>query len=478
MVERLSTLDSSFLYLEEPGTPMHVGGVLILERPAGGVEALADLIAARLSLVPRYRQRVAEVPGHLANPVWVDDPDFDLEYHVRELALPQPATEAKLGEQIARIASRPLDRSRPLWELYLIHGLPDGNVALLTKIHHAAVDGMSGAEILGVLLDLTADGREAPPPQNGSADPEPTDLEMLARGVVAWPRYFGRVLRAVPRVVPNIEDSPFLAQIPGASAFGRSTARVARAARREPPRVLERSTIDPPRTSFNAHVSAHRRFAFGRLPLDDAKAVKSATGSTLNDVIMSVCAGALRRWLIDHGELPDGPLVAQIPVSVRTEAQRGTFGNRVGVMSPPLYTDEGDPLRRLALTHESMINAKEIHKATPASLMQDSSEFIPPAVFARATRVTMSLAATRKPIWNLVISNVPGPQVPLYFDGAEVKALFPVSVIADGMGLNITVFSYCGSLDFGIVADRELMPDVWNLIDYLRDSLAEHKDAI
>jgi WS/DGAT/MGAT family acyltransferase len=192
---------------------------------------------------------------------------------------------------------------------------------------------------------------------------------------------------------------------------------------------------------------------------------------------MSVCAGAVRRWLIEHSELPDGPLVAQIPVSVRTDAQRGTFGNRVGIMSPPLYTNVADPIERLQLTHQAMSAAKERHRATPARLLQDSSEFVPPAVFARATRVTMSLTATRKPIWNLVISNVPGPQLPMYFDGAIVKALYPVSVIADGMGLNITVFSYCGSLDFGIVADRDQMPDVWKLIDWLGDSLAEHRRA-
>ena len=242
--------------------------------------------------------------------------------------------------------------------------------------------------------------------------------------------------------------------------------------------MLERSTFSPPKTSFNGHVSPHRRFAFGRLSLDEAKAVKNANDCTLNDVIMSVCAGAVRRWLIDHDELPDGPLVAQVPVSVRTDEQRGTYGNRVGIMSPPLHTDEPDPIRRLALTHEAMRAPRTATRRCRHRCMQDSSEFVPPAVFARATRVTMSLAATRKPIWNLVISNVPGPQAPLYFDGAEVEALFPVSVITDGMGLNITVFSYCGHLDFGIVADREQMPDVWKLIDYLGESLDEHMAAL
>ena len=482
-MRQLTALDAQFLAMESPQTCGHVSMMLVLdpsERPGGVLELghVQAVLAERLPLLPPFRWRLKSVPFNLDHPYWIDDPDFDLEYHVRELALPQPATDEKLGEQIARIAARPLDRSRPLWELYLIHGLPDGQSALLTKIHHAAVDGMSGAEILSVLLDIGPEGREAPPEQNGTADAEPSEMEMFGRGLVATPRYLGRALRAAPRVLPNLEDSPLLAQIPGATTLGRATERVVRAARREPPRVLERSTITPPKTSFNARVSPHRRFAFGRLSLDDAKAVKNACGSTLNDVVMSVCAGALRRWLIDHGELPDGPLVAQIPVSVRTDEQRGTYGNRVGIMSPPLYTDEADPIRRLALTHEAMDAAKALHKAVPASLLQDSSEFVPPAVFARATRVTLSLAATRKPIWNLVISNVPGPQIPLYFDGAEVKALFPVSVVTDGMGLNITVFSYCGNLDFGIVSDRELMPDLWSLIGYLRESLDEHTAAL
>jgi diacylglycerol O-acyltransferase len=481
-MRQLTALDVQFLALESHKQCGHVSMLLVLDpstRPAGRfeLEQVQQMVAERLPLLPPFRWRLRTVPMGLDYPYWIDDPEFNLEYHIRELALPDPATDAKLGEQVARIAARPLDRTRPLWELYLIHGLPGGHVGVMTKIHHAAVDGMSGAEILGVLLDFGPEGRDAPPPGNGGGDAEPGEWAMLARGVLATPRYVGRVARAVPRVVPNLEDSPFLAELPGAKLLGRTTSRMARALRRGESRVLERSTLKPPKTSFNTHVSPHRRFAFGGASLDDAKIVKNAHGCTLNDVVMSVCAGAVRRWLIEHDELPDGPLVAQIPVSVRTDEQFGTFGNRVGIMSPPLYTNVADPIERLRLTHEAMGAAKQRHKATPAGLLQDSSAFVPPAVFARATRVTMSLSATRKPIWNLVISNVPGPQAPMYFDGARVKALYPVSVITDGMGLNITVFSYCGSLDFGIVADREQMPDVWKLIDWLGESLEEHKQA-
>jgi WS/DGAT/MGAT family acyltransferase len=282
------------------------------------------------------------------------------------------------------------------------------------------------------------------------------------------------VVRALPSTLPNLEDTPILRDIPGAHTLGRVSARFARALRGpQPSRMLERTNLTPPRTSFNGRVSAHRRFAYGRLSLDEVKRVKNRYGCTVNDVVVSICAGAVRRWLIEHDELPDDPLVAQVPVSVRTEEQFGTFGNRIGMMSPPIFTNIADPVQRLQATHEALRTAKERHKALPAQLLQDATQFIPPAVFARASQVTFSLAAARRPMWNLVISNVPGPQFPLYCAGAQMLAHYPVSVITDGMGLNITVMSYLGSLDVGIVADREQMRDVWKLIPWLSESLDE-----
>jgi WS/DGAT/MGAT family acyltransferase len=431
------------------------------------------MLSERLPLLPPFRWKLKSVPLGLDYPYWIDDPDFDLEYHVREIALAPPPTDAKLAEQVARIFARPLDRARPLWELYLIHGLQDGNVGLLTKIHHAAVDGMSGAEILTVMLDLNPEGREPPPADASRPDREPGELEMLGRGLLGAPRYLGRVIQGLPSTLPNLEDTPIIGDVPGAKLVGRSSARLARALRRRESRVLERTSLSPPRTSFNGRVSAHRRFAFGQLSLDEVKVVKNAYGYTVNDVVVALCAGAVRRWLVEHDELPDGPLVAQVPVSVRTEEERGTFGNRVGLMSVPLCINEADPVKRLRWTHEALRSAKDRHRALPAQLLQDATQFIPPAVFARASRVTFSLAAARRPVWNLVISNVPGPQFPLYCVGAQMIAHYPVSVITDGMGLNITVFSYCGHLDFGIVADREQMRDVWNLIGWLEEALQE-----
>jgi WS/DGAT/MGAT family acyltransferase len=474
-LRQLTGLDAQFLAFETPSQSGHFTGLTILDpstRPSGRL-ALGDvrsMIAERLPLLAPFRWRLRQVPFGLDYPYWIDDPDFDLDYHVREVALPPPPTDAKLAEQVARIFERPLDHARPLWELYLIHGLRDGNIGLMTKVHHAAVDGMSGAEIMGVLLDLSPEGREAPA-AGSAADREPGEAEMLARGLLGVPRYFGRVLRSFPSTLSNLQDTPIVRDLPGAKTLGRSVALAlhGRHAHGDEPAALGR-----PRTSFNGPVSPHRRFAFGQLPLDQVKAVKHEYGCTVNDVIVSLAAGAVRRWLVEHDELPDRPLVALVPVSVRTEEQRGTYGNRVGTMSVPLFTNEPDPVRRLRLTYEALRSAKEHQQALPAQLLVDATQFIPPALFARASRVTFSLTATRTPpVWNLVIANVPGPQLPLYCAGAQVQATYPVSVITDGMGLNITAMSYCGHLDFGIVADREQLPDVWKLSGWLRESLEE-----
>ncbi len=469
-MRQLTSLDAQFLALESGSHTGHVGGLAILDpstAPGGsfGCPDLRSLIRERLHLLPPFRWRLAEVPLGLDYPYWVDDDDFDLDYHVREIALPSPGSDAQLAAQVARIHSRPLDRERPLWELYLIEGLQSGHTALLSKIHHAVIDGMSGAEIMGVLLDLSPDGRELPDADgdgNGSAGGEPGTVEMLGRGLLGLPRYPLRALRAVPRAVPNIVDTPF-ATLPGAGTIGRLTGAGDRVA--------------APKTTFSGRISPHRRYAFGQLPLDEVKQVKNHYGCTVNDVVVSICASAVRRWLVAHDELPDGPLVAQVPVSVRRDEEFGTYGNRILLMAAPLYTDEDDPVQRLFLTHDAMKGVKDRHRAIPAELLQDANHFIPPAVFSRAARLTFRLSTSRpgRPNWNLVISNVPGPQFPLYLGGAELQANYPVSVITDGMGLNITVMSYRGHLDFGVLADRDQMPDVWKLIGWLREGLDELK---
>jgi diacylglycerol O-acyltransferase / wax synthase len=444
-MRQLTSLDAQFLALETPRQSGHVGSLAILddsERQGGKLEIddISHLMSERLSLLPPLRWRLTPVPLGLDYPYWIEDPDFDLDFHIRELALPRPGTDAKLAEQVARIIARPLDRSRPLWELYLIHGLEGGGVGMLTKIHHALIDGLSGAEIMGVLFDLVPEGRdldEVPPVR---PDREPSDLEMLARGLAGVPRYPVRMLRSLPTALPNLTETPF-GTLPGAGVVSRVADRLQRAVGGDASGG-DHTSLRAPKTSFNGRVSAHRRFAFGQLSLDEVKAIKNEYGSTVNDVVVAICTGAVRRWLIEHGELPSEPLVAQIPVSVRTSEQAGTYGNRIMLMSAPLFTNLPDPAVRLRRTHEALTFA-------------------------------LSTSSPGRPTWNLVISNVPGPQLPLYCAGARLDANYPVSVITDGMGLNMTVMSYCGHLDFGLVADRDQMPDLWKLIEWLRDSLEE-----
>jgi WS/DGAT/MGAT family acyltransferase len=474
-MRQLTSLDAQFLALETARQYGHVGGLAILDPSTRDspldLAAIQQLLAERLPLIPPLRWRLAEVPLNLDYPYWVDDPDFDLEFHVREIALPAPGSEAQLAEQTARLVARPLDRSRPLWELYLIQGLDDGHIAVLTKIHHAVVDGLSGAEIMAALLDLTPQGREvteSSPP----AEPLPGTAEMLARGALGVLRVPVRFARSAPAALPNLSEVRSLAVMPGVGAIAELAERTRRLAFRRPARRRP-AALPAPRTPFSGRVSGHRRIAFGQLSLADAKAAKNRHGTTVNDVVVSICAGAVRSWLLEHEALPDGPLVAQIPISVRTEEQAGTYGNRIMLQTAPLFTDIADPVERLRKTHDALGDMKERHRALPAELLQDANHFIPPAVFALAARSTFALATSTagRPPWNLVISNVPGPQLPIYLAGARLVANYPISVITDGMGLNITVMSYDGHLDFGLVADRDQMPDVHLLIRWLRDEV-------
>jgi WS/DGAT/MGAT family acyltransferase len=470
-MRQLTSLDAQFLALENQRQTGHVGGLAIYDGELT-CKSVRELVRERLPLLPPFRYRLAEVPLGLDYPYWVDDPDFDLDYHVREIALPRPGTDHQLAAQVARIHSRPLDRDRPLWELYVIDGYHTGQVALLSKIHHAIIDGLSGAEIMGILLDLSPEGREPPPDDDGRrGEPAPGTLGMLGRGLMGLPKYPARVLRALPSTLPNVTDARgVFGGIPGAGTVAGAAGALQRVTGGQAPPPTK---LRAPKTSFNGRISPHRRFAFGQLSLDDVKKVKNHHGTTVNDVVVSICAGAVRRWLLEHDELPEDPLVAQIPVSVRTDEEMGTYGNRILLMAAALLTDEAYPVERLQRTHEALAEMKERHRALPAQLLQDANNFIPPAVFSRAAGLTFraQTSGVGRPNWNLVISNVPGPQIPLYLAGARMDANYPVSVITDGMGLNITVMSYMGHLDFGILADRDQMPDVWSLIDWLADEL-------
>ncbi|HEY2260211.1 MAG TPA: wax ester/triacylglycerol synthase family O-acyltransferase [Solirubrobacteraceae bacterium] len=482
-MRQLTSLDAQFLALETPRAWGHVSGLAIYDpssAPGGSLtqEDICRLVGERIHLLPPFTQKLVSIPFGLDHPYWADDPDFDLDFHIREIGLAPPGTDRQLAEQVARIVARPLDRARPLWELYLIRGLEGGRDALLTKVHHSAVDGVSGNEILSVMLDLHPEGREIDPPaQPRGGQRAPGELSLVGRGLLGLPRHSMRVVSAVPTALANLDALPVVSSIPGTRWVRRVAHRVAGALPGPLGEgdLLEAPKVQAPRTRFNGPISAHRRLAFGSLPLDTVKAVKNELGVTVNDVVVALCASMLRAWFEERGELPDQPLVAMIPVSVRTEAEQGTYGNRISAMFVPIPTDEPDARRRIERAHEVLLVAKERHKAIPAELMQDATQFVPPALMSSASRVTTGLLARSPlpPAVNLVISNVPGPRESLYCAGAHLMAYYPVSTIIDGAGLNVTVMSYRDHLDVGIIADREQLDDAWPMVDGMRAALEE-----
>ena len=478
-MRQLTTLDAQFLAVESARTYGHVGALAVYDpstAPGGEltVKDLCQLVGERLHLLPPFRWRLVQVPFGLDLPYWIEDPDFDLDFHIRESAVPPPGNDNRLAETVARIFARPLDRNRPLWEIYLIHGLSGGRVALLTKIHHSVVDGVSGNEILSVLLDSHPEGREIPPPRHPvRPDRVPSDVEMAGRGAFGMLKQPLRAARSLPSTLPHLTELPGVAALPGGPLLSNTVGRVRSAFTKQDPGVLEATTARAPKTPFNGPISPHRRFAFGQLSLETVKALKNAVGCTVNDIVVALCAGAVREWLLERDALPDEPLVAMVPVSVRTDEEMGTFGNRISMMIVPVPTNEADPRRRLERTHQLLRSAKERHSALPASLLTDATAFIPPAVASLAARNTVDILSRTRPPLNLVISNVPGPRTSLYCAGAELQSNFPISVIVDGVGLNITVVSYKDRVDFGIVGDREQIDDAWAFLEGAAHALGE-----
>lgn len=476
-MRQLSALDTQFLNVESSTTTGHVGSVLLLDpadAPGGEItlDALRAIYEERLHLTPVLRQRLVNVPLSLGRPYWADDHEFDLEFHLREIALPGEGTLEQLGEQVARIHARPLDRSRPLWESYLVHNVEGGRTALYSKIHHAAIDGVSGAEILATILDFTVEPREVDPPAAPWTPTEPSTLGLAARGVAGAVRHPLTLLKTVPRSLPHVLDLPGAANIPGVRAVNDALGAAGRMFGASdgggPMRALK-----TPRTPLNSTITGHRRFAFGSLPLEEIKAVKNAFGMTVNDVVMTLTTSALRRWLLDHDGLPPTPIVVAVPVSIRSEDSGGE-GNQVSVMLAEMPTHLREPEARLAFVRDSMEEAKRQFETVPATILQDLSAVLPAALQGLATRALFRMAAMPGLPFNLFVSNVPGPQMPLYVAGARVLGIYPVSAVTDMTGaLNVTLFSYDGNVDFGLVAAREVVPDVWNLIGYLRDALDE-----
>ena len=467
-MQQLTGMDASFLALETANTTGHVGGLSVLD-PSTASETLTlarltETMAERLPLVPVLRRKLLNAPLGLDQPYWIDDADFDIEYHVRELALPRPGPAAQLTEQVSRLHARPLDRSRPLWELYLITGLARDRAAVYSKIHHAAVDGVSGTELLTVLFDLTPAGRELPPAEPFQPERPPALPVLAARAAIrlAWrPVQTVRITNELVRLLPTL--APPVNALAG-EILGLNRGDGA---------VIATRPGRAPATPFNRAITPHRRFAFRSLDLDTVKTVKKAFGVSVNDVVMAICAGALRRWLVDHDALPGQPLVAMIPVSVRDPASQGALGNRVSAMLAPLPTNVTDPGLRLQIVHSATQTAKAQQAEIPQGLVDQISDFAVPALAARAARVVFATGLLhRLPPFNVTISNVPGPNVPVYMCGARLVAHYPVSVVTDGQGLNITLVGYLGQLHFGLVSSRELIPDIDKLAGYLPDELA------
>lgn len=448
-MRQLSSLDSGFLMIESPTTVGHVAGLLMVDPSTAGVDAwdlgtVRALLAERLHLWPIFRQRLVEVPLGLSRPYWVDDPGFDLDFHVRELALPVPGSPEQLGEQVARLHARALDRRRPPWEVYVITGLADGRAAVYSKIHHAAIDGISGAQMLAGLLDIRPEPRRVEPADSPfQPDPLPSRRDLVRHGLTSAVKDQVHLARTMPSALRHL----------GGLASGR-------------PRV--------PRTPLNGTISAHRRFSFGSVSIDDVKTVRQRYGGTVNDVVMVLCTTALRRWLLEHDALPDVPLVAAVPVSVRRRGQPATGGNELSVMLAELPTNLPDPAARVLAMRESMERAKARFESLPATLLRDVAALLPTAGQGLAARALFNLAAVPGPPFNLFISHVPAPRVPVYLAGARVEGVHPVSAVTSTTGaLNITVFSYNRRLDFGLIACRDLVPDVWDLVGHLHDALAE-----
>ncbi len=486
-MRQLTSLDAQFLAMESGGTYGHVGALALFDpstAPGGEVTSddLARVVAGRINQLPPFHQRLVRVPLGLDHPYWIEDPNFDLGFHIRDTAVPPPGDDRRLAETVARIFARPLDRRRPLWELYLIHGIEGGKVGMLTKVHHAAVDGVSGAEILGVLFDLEPDCPPEQPDRGPEFEPErrPSELEMLGRGLVGLTRQPLRALRSLPDALQAAPNFPGAAMMPGMPLMQRLRGETQKllGGGEHDRKLVEVRASRAPKTRFNAKISPQRRFSFGSLELADVKALKSELGIKVNDVVVALVASAVRAWLLERGELPDEPLVALVPVSVRSEDERGTFGNKVTGMILPIPTNVADPRQRLMKAHEILVRAKGQTEGLPASLMTDVSNFLPPAIFNRASRLALEVSGRLRPPLNLVISNVPGPPIPLYCAGAQMLSHYPVSVITDGVGLNITVMSYRDKIDFGIVVDRDMVDDAWSFAEAMRDSLEELKEAV
>ncbi len=452
-MDRLSSTDVSFLTNESSSSHMHVGGILLFEGPPPSYEDLLDHVRSRLHLVPRFRQKLAHPPVQTGRPFWIDDPNFNLEYHVRHSALPSPGSEDQLRRMAARVFSQQLDRTKPLWELWLVQGLTRKRFAIVTKTHHALVDGVSGVDIATVLFDLQPVPEPVEPDDAWSPSPEPSGATLAARGIEGLLGAPLRAARRLERAVQHPEAAlrQVTDSVEAVSEVGWNFANPA------------------PKVPLNVEIGSHRRYLWVRSDLSQFKKVKDALGGTVNDVVLAVVAGGLSGWLRARGIRTEGlELRAQVPVSIRAHGERGQLGNRLAVMRGPLPVYIEDPVRRLHVVTRAMQGLKQSKQALGAEVISRFNDFAPPTLLAQAARINFS---TR--LFNLTVTNVPGPQVPLYVLGRELEDIFPVGFLPPNQALFVAIMSYNGGVNFGLLADYDSMDDLDLIAEGIERSISE-----
>ena len=456
-LDRLTAVDASFLTNESSNSHMHVGAILVFEGPPPKYVDLVEHVRGRLDQVPRFRQKLVVPPLEAGRPLWADDVNFNLTYHIRHTALPEPGGEAQLKRLAGRVFSQQLDRSKPLWELWLAQGLERDRFAILTKTHHAMVDGISGVDIGTVLFDLEPVPEPAAAEDNWVPQPEPGTTELVARGVsdvVAAP------VKLAERAVDAVRSPE-------------TTARRAVEALEGLSEIVSAFADPAPDVPLNQPIGPHRRYVWARSELATFKRIKDALGGTVNDVVLAVVTGSVRNWLQSRGIRTEGlELRALVPVSIRSEDERGDLGNRIALMRGPLPVYVEDPVRRLRVISEEMAGLKRSKQALGAEVISRFNDFAPPTLLAQASRINFS---TR--LFNLIVTNVPGPQIPLYVLGRELEEVFPVAFLPQNHALAVAIMSYNGKVGFGLLADYDSMEDVEAISDGIADSLAELEQA-
>jgi diacylglycerol O-acyltransferase / wax synthase len=457
-VKRLSGMDATFLYLETPEMHMHVIGVLLLDTSTSGgysFEKVKKMVEDRIHLMPSFRRRLVTVPFGLGHPVWIDDPTFDVSNHLLRIGAPPPGDQRALAEVVGEIASRALDRNKPLWEMWVVEGLEGGQAAVVTKMHHATIDGASGADLMVHLLDLTPEVAAKPKPdETFVGERKPSDFALLRGALVTQVANPVRMVGAMGR------------------AAGSALKTIRAMTRRGDARAA--APFMAPRLRMSGALTPHRSVAFGQASLDDLKEIKNAFGAKVNDVVLAISTHALRSYLLSIGELPDKPLVAACPISVRKEGVERDSANQVSNMLVPLPVATEDAASQLEIITEATKRSKELANAIGAETLMDWAEFLAPRLFTSAMRIYSGsrLPDLHPPALNCIVSNVPGPPVPLYTAGARIRAIYPMGPLLPGAGVNITVLSNMGNVDFGVIACRDTVPEVWRIADGLAEGVS------